>query len=80
MRQGNSFRKNAEILSELYTRSLKSVLVLLTQILGLIGPPKVRKFRHVQKTSKVCILYFDPQSLNQYNILMSYCVLFNKES
>ena len=62
----------------LHARSLKSVLVLLTQILGPFGPPKQRNFRHVKKTSKVRTLHFDPQSLNDNKPLLPFCVLFNK--
>ena len=58
------------------TRSSKLVLVLLAQILGPFGPLQARKFRQAQKTSKVCTLYFDPQSLNQIKLLLPYCVLF----
>ena len=32
-----------------------------------------RNFRHVQKTSKVRTLYFDPQSLNHNKLLLPYC-------
>ena len=60
-------------------RSLKSVLVLLAQILGPFGPPKKHiNFDLVGKTSKVRTLYFDPQSLNHNKLLLPYCALFNK--
>ena len=42
------------------TRSLKSGLVLPTQIFGLFGPPKkARKFRQIWLTTKVRILCFE---------------------
>ena len=62
-----------------YLVALKSVLVLLLWILGPFGPPKKRvNFDIFKKTSKVRILYFDPQSLNHNKLLLPYFVLFNK--
>ena len=68
--------RNCRVFRLFNARSLKSVLVLLAQILGPFGPLKKRvNFDMFKKTSKVRTLYFVPQSLNQKKLLLSYCVL-----
>ena len=58
----------------LSSRSLKSVLVLLAQILGPFGPPKKR----VNFDNQKCVLCILTTNHLKNKLLLPYCVLFNK--